>query len=117
MSPGGTTRRLKVGLMLPQTEGMRGPGVRGWRQVADMARLGEEVGFDSLWLVDHLVYQLEGEDQLRGVWEGWSMLSAVAAMYRWTHATGSPSIVSERTSIHWVGAMNDITPVPLRGTS
>ena len=74
------SRSLKVGLMLPQTEGMRGPGVRGWSQVAEMAKLGEDVGFDSLWLVDHLVYQLAGEDLVRGVWEGWSMLSAVAAI-------------------------------------
>lgn len=74
------TRSLKVGLMLPQTEGMRGPGVRGWSQVAEMAKLGEDVGFDSLWVVDHLVYQLEGEENVRGVWEGWSLLTAIAAI-------------------------------------
>ena len=73
------SRPLKVGLMLPQTEGMRGPGVRGWRDIAEMATIAEDVGFDSLWLVDHLVYQLEGEDLVRGVWEGWSLLSAIAA--------------------------------------
>ena len=74
------TRSLKVGLMLPQTEGMRGPGVRGWREVAEMAKAAEDVGFDSLWVVDHLVYQLEGEELVRGVWEGWSLLSAIAAI-------------------------------------
>lgn len=74
------TRTLKVGIMLPQIDGMRGPGVRGWREVSDMARVAEQVGFDSLWLVDHLLYRLEGEDQPRGVWEVWSLLSAVAAI-------------------------------------
>jgi len=74
------TRSLKIGMMLPQTEGMRGPGVRGWSEVSDMARLAEDVGFDSLWLVDHLVYQLDGEELVRGVWEGWSLVSAVAAI-------------------------------------
>lgn len=74
------TRNLKVGLMLPQTEGMRGPGVRGWSEVSEMAKLGEAVGFDSLWLVDHLLYKLEGEDEGRGVWEVWSLLSAIAAV-------------------------------------
>ncbi len=73
------SRSLKVGLMLPQTEGMRGPGIRGWKEVNEMAVLAEEVGFDSLWLVDHLLYKLDGEDRARGVWEVWSLLSAIAA--------------------------------------
>jgi alkanesulfonate monooxygenase SsuD/methylene tetrahydromethanopterin reductase-like flavin-dependent oxidoreductase (luciferase family) len=66
--------------MLPQTEGMRGPGVRGWSEVKDMAQAAEDVGFDSLWLVDHFLYLLDGEAQARGVWEGWSLLSALAAV-------------------------------------
>ena len=74
------SRTLKIGLMLPQAEGMRGPGVRGWKQVDQMARVAEDVGFDSLWLVDHLSYKLDGEDEARGVWEVWSLLSAVAAV-------------------------------------
>ena len=73
-------RPFKVGIMLPQTEGLRGPGVRRWQEVAGIARLAEDVGFDSLWLVDHLIYKLEGEDQGRGVWECWSLLSAIAAI-------------------------------------
>jgi len=74
------SRTLKIGLMLPQAEGMRGPGVRGWSQVSEMARVAEDVGFDSLWLVDHLLYKLDGEDDARGVWEVWSLLSAIAAV-------------------------------------
>ena len=74
------SRTLKVGLMLPQTEGLRGSGVRGWEEVKEMALLAEEVGFDSVWLVDHLLYKLEGEEQARGVWECWSLVSAVAAI-------------------------------------
>lgn len=74
------SRTFKIGLMLPQAEGMRGPGIRGWSEVRDMARVAEDVGFDSLWLVDHLLYKLDGEDEARGVWEGWSLLSALAAV-------------------------------------
>ena len=74
------SRTLKVGLMLPQTEGLRGSGVRGWQEVKEMALLAEQVGFDSVWLVDHLLYRLEGEEQARGVWECWSLVSAVAAI-------------------------------------
>ena len=58
---------------------MRGPGVRGWQSVSEMAKVAEDVGFDSLWLVDHLSYKLDGEDRPRGYWEVWSLLSAVAA--------------------------------------
>lgn len=74
------SRALKIGLMLPQIEGMRGPGVRGWRAVSEMAQLAEDVGFDSLWLVDHLLYKLDGESAGRGAWEAWSLLSAIAAV-------------------------------------
>ena len=80
MTVANDSHRLKIGLMLPQTEGMRGPGVRSWREIGDTARVAEDVGFDSLWLVDHLLYRLEGEDEPRGVWEVWSLLSAVAAV-------------------------------------
>ena len=73
------SRTLKVGLMLPQTEGIRGPGVRRWQEINEMAVLAEQVGFDSVWLVDHLLYKLDGEDRARGVWEVWSLLSAIAA--------------------------------------
>jgi alkanesulfonate monooxygenase SsuD/methylene tetrahydromethanopterin reductase-like flavin-dependent oxidoreductase (luciferase family) len=73
------SRSLKVGIMLPQTEGLRGPGVRSWKEINEMAVVAEQVGFDSVWLVDHLLYKLDGEDKARGVWEVWSLLSAIAA--------------------------------------
>ena len=42
------SRSLKVGLMLPQIDGMQGSGVWRWSEVSDMARLAEDIGFDSL---------------------------------------------------------------------
>ena len=65
------SRPMKVGLMLPQIEGQNGKGVRRWSEVSDMARVAEEVGFDSLWVVDHLIYQMVGEEDPRGCWEAW----------------------------------------------
>jgi alkanesulfonate monooxygenase SsuD/methylene tetrahydromethanopterin reductase-like flavin-dependent oxidoreductase (luciferase family) len=41
--------------------------------------MAEEVGFDSLWFGDHLLYRPE-EGSSRGPWEAWSMLAAVAAV-------------------------------------
>jgi probable F420-dependent oxidoreductase len=41
-----------------------------------MARAAEEVGFDSIWLGDHLLY----EQPERGPWEAWTLLAALAAV-------------------------------------
>jgi probable F420-dependent oxidoreductase len=43
-----------------------------------MARAAEEVGFDSIWVGDHLLYR-DGGDVTRGPWEAWTMLAALAA--------------------------------------
>ena len=66
--------------MLPQIDGMQGSGVRRWSEVSEMAKLAEDIGFDSLWVVDHLLYEMVGEEQPRGAWEAWSFLSALAAI-------------------------------------
>ena len=42
-----------------------------------MARAAEAVGFDSLWVGDHLLYDLPGGDT-RGPWEAWTSLAALA---------------------------------------
>jgi len=39
----------------------------------------EEFGFDSLWVYDHLLYR-EKKDHTTGIWESWTMLSALAAV-------------------------------------
>ena len=42
-----------------------------------MARAAEEVGFDSIWVGDHLLYRGDGEEE-RGPWEAWTLLGALA---------------------------------------
>lgn len=63
---------MKVGVQLPEVE---------WEvpfeELIAMARTAESVGFDSLWLGDHLLYELEVGD--RGPWEVWTSLAAIAA--------------------------------------
>ncbi|OFW77038.1 MAG: hypothetical protein A2Z48_10970 [Actinobacteria bacterium RBG_19FT_COMBO_70_19] len=44
-----------------------------------MARAAEEVGFDSVWVGDHLLYRGDGRPE-RGPWEAWTMLSGLAAV-------------------------------------
>ncbi len=65
---------LKIGVQLPEVE----REVR-WPELRAMCRLAEEVGFDSLWFGDHLLYRSE-TGEARGPWEAWSMLAAAAAV-------------------------------------
>jgi alkanesulfonate monooxygenase SsuD/methylene tetrahydromethanopterin reductase-like flavin-dependent oxidoreductase (luciferase family) len=67
-------RPLKVGLHLPEIE-----RIAPWRDLAEMSLLAEEVGFDSIWVPDHLIYKNPGEE-ITGPWECWSVLCAVAAI-------------------------------------
>jgi alkanesulfonate monooxygenase SsuD/methylene tetrahydromethanopterin reductase-like flavin-dependent oxidoreductase (luciferase family) len=70
----GQGRPLKVGIQLPEVE-----RVAPWSDLATMARRAEEVGFDSLWVGDHLLYRNPGEEP-KGPWEAWSLLAALAAI-------------------------------------
>lgn len=71
-------RPLKVGLMFPDTEREFGGDTARWADLLAMAKLAEEVGFDSIWVSDHLIFRFEGKAP-QGIWECWSLLSALAA--------------------------------------
>ena len=65
-------RPLQIGVQLPEVE----RDVR-WPEVRSMARAAEEVGFDSIWLGDHLLYRDDGRPE-RGPWDAWTTLAALA---------------------------------------
>jgi alkanesulfonate monooxygenase SsuD/methylene tetrahydromethanopterin reductase-like flavin-dependent oxidoreductase (luciferase family) len=65
---------MRVGVQLPEVE-RRLP----WSECVAMARAAEEVGFDSIWVGDHLLYRDDGRDE-RGPWDAWSLLSGLAAV-------------------------------------
>jgi probable F420-dependent oxidoreductase len=67
-------RPCKVGVQLPEVERQV-----GWPEQIAMARTAERVGFDSLWVGDHLLYDLPG-GITRGPWEAWTSLAALAAV-------------------------------------
>ena len=67
-------RPCKVGVQLPEVE-----RPVGWPELISMARAAEAAGFDSLWLGDHLLYDLPG-GITRGPWEVWTSLAALAAV-------------------------------------
>ena len=66
-------RPCRVGIQLPEVERRV-----EWPELFAMARTAERVGFDSLWLGDHLLYDLPG-GVTRGPWEAWTALAALAA--------------------------------------
>ena len=76
------SRPLKVGLHLPNATEMLDGQTASWSDLAAMARRAEELGFDSLWVMDHLLVRLplpSWETHPIGVWECWSLLAALAA--------------------------------------
>jgi probable F420-dependent oxidoreductase len=66
-------RPLKVGIQLPEVE----REVR-WAELLDMTRAIEDLGFDSVWVGEHLLYRWE-DRPARGPWEAWTLLAAIAA--------------------------------------
>jgi alkanesulfonate monooxygenase SsuD/methylene tetrahydromethanopterin reductase-like flavin-dependent oxidoreductase (luciferase family) len=67
-------RPLKVGIQLPEVE----REVR-WPKLLDMVRAVEDLGFDSVWVGEHLLYRFPDRGP-RGPWESWSMMAAIAAV-------------------------------------
>ena len=65
-------RPLRIGVQLPEVERL----VR-WPEYAAMARAAEEVGFDSVWVGDHLLYRGDGRPE-RGPWDAWTLLAGLA---------------------------------------
>jgi probable F420-dependent oxidoreductase len=76
--PGQRARPLKVGLILPDTEGQMDGETARWSDFLAMAREAEAIGCDSLWVTDHLIHRAERGEQ--GPWECWSLISALAAV-------------------------------------
>jgi alkanesulfonate monooxygenase SsuD/methylene tetrahydromethanopterin reductase-like flavin-dependent oxidoreductase (luciferase family) len=66
-------RPLAVGVQLPEIE----RSVR-WPELRDMALAIEGLGFDSIWVGDHLLYHTP--DGAAGPWEAWSLLAALGAV-------------------------------------
>ncbi len=48
-----------------------------WPEYVAMARAAEEIGFESVWVGDHLLYRGDGRPE-RGPWDAWVLLSALA---------------------------------------
>jgi alkanesulfonate monooxygenase SsuD/methylene tetrahydromethanopterin reductase-like flavin-dependent oxidoreductase (luciferase family) len=74
-------RPLKVGLFLPTFENPFTRSTPSWNELRAIAKCSEDAGFDSLNLGDHLLMRFDPDDPM-GVWEGGSMIAAIAATTR-----------------------------------
>ena len=79
MTQNRSAQRMKLGIVLSTEEG----GLQGrtptFRDLQEMAQVAEQVGLDSIWLSDHLIYRFPGQKEL-APWEAFTMLSALAAV-------------------------------------
>ena len=68
-------RPLAVGIQLPEIE-----WEARWPDLRALGLRAEELGFDSIWYGDHLLYRRPGDQRARGPWEAWSVLAGLAAV-------------------------------------
>lgn len=68
------TISCKIGVQLPEVERFV-----PWPEYLDLARRAESSGYDSIWVGDHLVYDLP-DGSTRGPYEAWTTLAAIAAV-------------------------------------
>jgi alkanesulfonate monooxygenase SsuD/methylene tetrahydromethanopterin reductase-like flavin-dependent oxidoreductase (luciferase family) len=61
-----------IGVQLPEVERFV-----PWSEYVDLARRAEAAGFDSVWVGDHLLYDLP-DGSARGPYEAWTTLAAIA---------------------------------------
>ena len=79
--------------MLQVGGGALGDGrTSGWPELREMARVAEAIGFDVLFVPDHLLFRESSPDnaipvempagKTRGIWEAWTVLAALAEATR-----------------------------------
>lgn len=76
-APPAVRAAMKIGVVVPTWDGSFS-GKPAWSDIISYAQAAEEVGFDALWVGDELTYHFENGEKM-GMWECWSVLSALAA--------------------------------------
>ena len=74
-----SSSRLEIGLVLPMREQPQSGDKPSWVTIRTVAQRAEGIGFDTVWIVDELLWRDPGWPGPRGWWEAASMVGAVAA--------------------------------------
>jgi probable F420-dependent oxidoreductase len=72
---------MELGLNLPYVEGAMDGRTPRWTDFLAMAQTAEAIGFDALWVSDHVGFG-DPDGDWRGAWESWTVLAALAASTR-----------------------------------
>ena len=59
---------MKIGLVLPMLEAPADGGKPDWESIRRMAQLAEELGFDTVWIPDELLWRVDEWPGPRGWW-------------------------------------------------
>jgi probable F420-dependent oxidoreductase len=70
-------RFVKIGLLAYTANDSEGNSKRPYAAIRAVVQQAEADGFDSVWLVDHMLYRNPGQPT-RGVWDCWTLLAALA---------------------------------------
>ena len=68
------SKAIRIGVQLPEVE----REVR-WTELLDMIRAIEDLGYDSVWVGEHLLYRWPDREP-RGPWEAWAIMAAIGAV-------------------------------------
>jgi probable F420-dependent oxidoreductase len=68
---------MKIGVVLPIAEDETPEQILSYADIRALALQAEAANFDSLWIVDHLLFRFPDKPTL-GIWEGWTLLTALA---------------------------------------
>jgi alkanesulfonate monooxygenase SsuD/methylene tetrahydromethanopterin reductase-like flavin-dependent oxidoreductase (luciferase family) len=71
-------RPFEIGLVLPLWDSFLDGSTSRWVDVRTLALTAEEIGFDTVWVPDELLWRPTGDDP-QGWWEAVAMAGAVAA--------------------------------------
>jgi alkanesulfonate monooxygenase SsuD/methylene tetrahydromethanopterin reductase-like flavin-dependent oxidoreductase (luciferase family) len=71
-------RPMGIGFMMPISDLSAYGGTPRFRDMVELTRVGEELGYDAAWIPDHFVVR-NPDTPIRGVWEGWTTLAGIAA--------------------------------------
>jgi alkanesulfonate monooxygenase SsuD/methylene tetrahydromethanopterin reductase-like flavin-dependent oxidoreductase (luciferase family) len=88
------TRPVEIGLFITAMAGGMRDGALRWNDLRAMALRAEEIGFDSFWLPDHLIFKNPGEKP-HGPWACWSLLSAMAGTLVVCAGFRNPSLLAK----------------------
>jgi probable F420-dependent oxidoreductase len=69
---------ISLGLNVPYVERSMDGGTPRWADIQAMAQMAESIGFDGLWVSDHVGFG-DPKGTWRGAWESWTLLAALAA--------------------------------------